>query len=164
MYSFFLSFICLFLCSLMSSFVHTECMCLRKTKTSHAGPVEDKTALCFCFKIIIIIIVVFCLFVYYFKDPAQAARMHMHMLILNFVCRTPSLNISYIFFLLLRPKDIDQTAQMHMHAHAALELCWPDVSWASLYVSFIFFYLFIYFFTKILTGPYFTYVYLSQRP
>ena len=43
-YSSLLSFICLFLCSLMSSFVHTACMCPRKKK-SHAGPRKDKIAL-----------------------------------------------------------------------------------------------------------------------
>ena len=44
-------------------------------KTSHAGPVEDQTALR-----------VFNYYYYsiYFKDLAQTVRMHMHMLIWNF--------------------------------------------------------------------------------
>ena len=45
---------------------------------------------------------------------------------------------------------------MHIHAYADLELCWSDVSWAWLYV--------VFFFAKVMTGPYFTYVYLMQRP
>ena len=64
-YPFFLSFICLFLCSFMRSFVHTGCMCLRK-KMSHAGPLEDKTALRVVVIIIIIIIIIICC-----KHPAQ---------------------------------------------------------------------------------------------
>ena len=48
--SFIYLFICLLLCSLMQSFVHTECTCLRKkqkpkkkkkNKPSYAGQVED---------------------------------------------------------------------------------------------------------------------------
>ena len=61
---------------------------------------------------------------------------------------------------------------MHMHAHADLELCClSDVSLASLcfiYLSiylFILFSIYIFFFiAKVLTGLYFTYVYLLQRP
>ena len=55
-------------------------------------------------------------------------------------------------------KDLDQTVQMHMHAYAALELCWSDVSWASHYMSFE-----IFAFAKVLTRPYFTYVYLPAK-
>ena len=116
-YSSFLSFICLFLCSLMPLFVHTECICLRKRKMSHAGPVEKITALRVFF--------FFFLFVYYCKDPAQTVRMNMHMLIWNFgghmfLGRRPLFHVS--LFLLYRPKDLDLTAQMHMHAHVDLEL------------------------------------------
>ena len=77
-----LSFIYLFVpfsfCLLISSFVHTECMYLRKKK-SHSGPVEDKTALRVC----VCVCVCVC-FVYYCKDLAQTVWMHMYMLIWNF--------------------------------------------------------------------------------
>ena len=44
---------------------------------------------------------------------------------------TPSL-ISCKSFFYCKDPDLDQAAQMHMHAHADLELCWSDVSLASL--------------------------------
>ena len=73
-----------------------------------------------------------------------------------FLGRRSLFHVSFFY-----PKDLDQTAQMRMHPHADLELCWSDVSWTSLYVSFKFFFFFS--FANILTGPYFTYVFLLQR-
>ena len=37
-------------------------------------------------------------------------------------------HIDTFLVLLLKPKDFGQMVQMHMHAHADLELCWSDVS------------------------------------
>ena len=141
----YLFFIYLFLCLLMTSFVHTECMFLRKKLKSHAGPVKDKMALhAFSF---------YYYYYYYCKDRAQTVRMHMYILIWNFVGHMfswmPLLISCKSFLLLLRPKDLDQTAKMNMHSYADLELCWSDVSWASPYV---------------LPDRYFTCVYLSQGP
>ena len=60
---------------------------------------------------------------YYYKDPDQTVRMHMHMLIWNFgghmFSWTSSLISCKSFFLLWRPKDLDQTVYcrctcMHM--------------------------------------------------
>ena len=85
------------------------------------------------------------LFIYYCKDPAQTARMHMHMLIWKFggplFSWTPSLISCKYFFSTVKTKDLDQTAQIHMHAHVDLELCWSDVSWAhfTFHLSFFFF-------------------------
>ena len=74
----------------------------------------------------------------------------------------------FIAKILLKLLDLDQTAQMHLHAD--LEICWSDVSWASLYISFkffvvffyfffIFFFFFFFFFAKF-KPVHFTYVYL----
>ena len=98
-------------------------------------------------------------------------RIHIHMLIWNFGGHAFLDAVPYfmlVFFLLERPKDLDQTAQMHRYAHAELELCWSGVSLASLYVSFkvchlfcfVFvlfcFVLFCFVFAKVLTDPYIT--------
>ena len=44
--------------------------------------------------------------------------------------------ISRKSFATVKTLRLCQTVQMHMHAHADLELFWSDVSWASLYISF----------------------------
>ena len=82
----------------------------------------------------------FFFFFCYGKDTAQTFRVHMHMLVWNLgghMCSWMPSHVSPL--LLLRPRDLDQTAQMYMHAHADLELCWSDVSRASHYVSLKFF-------------------------
>ena len=94
-------------CLFIQSFMHTECMCLRKKKkqknktkkTSHAGPVEGKTALRFfvCF------FLSFCLYLIA-KILLKLVRMHMHMLILNFgghMCSWKPSLISWMSFFLL---------------------------------------------------------------
>ena len=79
----------------------------------------------------------------------------MHMLIWNFCghvfSSTPSLILGSLFST-VKTKYLDQTGQTHMHAHAGLELCWSDVSWASLYVSLKFFFFFFFFFLQ-KSGP-----------
>ena len=92
-----------------------------------------------------------------------------NLVVICFLGRRPLFHI--IFFLLLRPKGLDETAQMHMHAHADLELCRSDVSWTSFYVSFKYFFFFFFFFWFLVflllffcKSPYFTCVYMLQRP
>ena len=123
--SFFLSFICLFLCSLMRSSVHIECVCLRKQMPqvqwkSKRVPHKRPYVFFFC-----------C------KDAAQTVRMHMHMPIWNFVGHMYSSTSSHIsckYFYTVKTK----IPWSDLHAYANLEFCWSDISWASLSILFKF--------------------------
>ena len=157
-YSFFLSFICVTLFAHAIVRAYQMHVCKKKKKMQAQWKTKRPCIFFFFFFFFFF----FCLFVssffFYCKDLAQTARMHIHMLIWNIVGHMFSWSSSLIscksFFYC---KDLDHIAQMHMHAYADLELCWSDVSWASLYISFKFFA-----FAKVLTRPYFTYVYLLQ--
>ena len=75
------------------------------------------------------------------------------LLVICLLGRHPIFHVSLFYC-----KDPDQTAQMHMHAYAYLELCWPDVSLESLYISFKSFW-----FCKSPHPPIF-HIFLLQRP
>ena len=101
-----LSFIYLFVfSSLMPSFVHTECMCLRKKNITCRSSGRQNGLTCFYLSFFFF----FFFFFFYCKDPAQTVRMHMHM-IWNFgghiFSWTPSLISCKSFFYCKDPKTL----------------------------------------------------------
>ena len=133
--SFIHSFSLLFVCFLGGSFDHL-CVCLEKKqkkttkKTSYVGPVEEWAGARQKWSYMIFSIAKILL------KLCRCTCWSGTLLVLCFLGCHP---IFHVYFLLQRPKDLDQTVQVHMHTYANLELCWSDVSLESLYISFKFF-------------------------